>query len=197
MNAVNLLLEDSREQRTYRTSSVYRRWLRDYQSSFEEAFPDQDWQDSMRLLSEDEPGKYNPLDGPTYDISVKHMVRWGCGDASILEKRWNIVLPEWFLLFYSKVETAVLTWRNMFYLLHPQSIILVEEEHRDWHDNKSAAVRLIRFAEVWGAGDYLALRQSTKDQKWRVMYVSHEESTAIFKTLRWTEAKMMRISMHG
>lgn len=112
---------------------------------------------------------------------MKHLVRWGCGDASILEKRWNIELPDWFRHFYSKVETAVLAWRNLFCVLHPQNIILVEEEHREWHDNKDLAVRLVRFAQVWGSGDYLALRQSTKDQKWRIMYVSHEESTAYFQ----------------
>lgn len=175
MEPTELLRTESVAERIYRSEGVYIDAVARAIGGFQRRYPDGDWKDHCRLVSG------TPGNGE-YQIALRHFVRWGSADASLMERHWGIKLPPWIHEFYSQVSEAVFLWRNLIRVMPPVEVIRNEDEQRSWDGGGGLPIRLIRFAVIWLTGSHLALRQSVEDGRWRIMYVSGYDTTESART---------------
>lgn len=170
MSAVELLRGEADQIRNYRSRSNYFRELQSRIGDFQSKHPGIDWSQCCQLV-DGIPGKTE------YQIAVKHAIKWGAADASVMEKHWGIKLPDWMHDFYSQVSEGIFTWGNLFQLHHPLDVIKLETLHRSSEGALKIPVRLIRFITIWSTADCFALMKNPGEETWQITYAALDDGT--------------------
>lgn len=102
---------------------------------------------------------------------VRSLVEWGRADATVIEKHFDVQLPNWVHEFYRKVVRAVVYLRNPIVILAPQEVVEFETLRRNAHAEK-LPIRQVGFAHAGISGASFAFRQSVTKQVWEIAFSS-------------------------
>ncbi len=124
-----------------------------------------DWSHAVKIVE-------NTPDDWTYE--TRHLIRFGEEDLSLVERHFEVSLPESAHAFYREITECVLSLRNVLVVMSPADIITFEEEIRAVSTDKSGItpIRIIRFAHLIGTSTAFAFRKSCADERWRVTGIS-------------------------
>jgi hypothetical protein len=170
MKALELLQQEAGQRRLYRTDSDILETISPLVGYFQRKYPDSDWGNCCELVS----GRYGK---GSYDLSVRHMIRWGKADARVIEDAFQISLPPFIHEMYSQIQEAILVWRNIIHILPPEEVVAWERQNREWEGKEGQPVRLVRFIQSERLSGDIAIRQSVSDNKWRMFYVTVDDDS--------------------
>ena len=178
MKSIDLLREEEKHSRVYRTHTPIRREVLWHVSDMNARIPGIDWTDCCKF----------PNIAPrkdSYDIEVKHMIHWGRADARIIEDAFHVVLPNYVHEFYSEIQECVLNWKYSYHILRPEDVVDWETFYRGEEGKHDLPFNLIRFCKVSSSSDSIAFRKNTRTGQWNIVYSSLYISTEEFQSAKY------------
>lgn len=169
-NSVEALKQEANSSRVYRTRTPMCDEISWHASDMKTRAPEVDWSDCCKLLK-------GPPAIQAYEIEVKHMIRWGRADASVIEKAFGVKLPDDVHAFYAHIQECVLNWKYSYQILNPKDVVNWERYHRHEEGAKHLPYHLIRFCKISGSSDSIAFRKHTHTGQWNIDYAAICDST--------------------
>jgi hypothetical protein len=157
MKAIELLREEQKRFRIYDDCNVEM----DFQiAEYKKSFPDQNWDDYLRVLSEER-------------YAMRPMIRWGPADTSAFRTELGMILPDWMEEFYKQVTSAVLSMIECIVIMSPEDCVANQLGRIDVL-KKGGVVepdpcRMVPIAECGADGAYFYLYQRL-DGRWSIIY---------------------------
>jgi hypothetical protein len=171
MNAASQLLHFNQQTRRYCGSGEYIEIIKNEVSRIQSKHGG-GWSENLRIIGDPDDGIFE----------TKSLVCTGNSDLSLVERCFDVKLPDSAHLFYQNITECVLTLRLPLVVLSPEGIVVHETWHRDIYRQCgiSLPVQVIRFVMIPNDPINFAFRQNTKDKRWRIMLVSSTDEHPSF-----------------
>jgi hypothetical protein len=171
MSAAEQLIQHASETRVYETSYEYHGHISPNLNGLRKKYPEYSDQLEQCFQVLRKGTKKNPK----YQFAARHVVVPGNSDMGPIEKELGIVLPDFFTEFYSRVKCGVMVLRNPISVFDAETILdfaLLYQQIDLENGVPPEPIRILRFACVPPFPVCFAIRQSQRDGRWHVVYVS-------------------------
>lgn len=164
MKSTDILRTLENQDRIYSSNGWYPRYTTPCYEWMQRSDPTKEYFKPQELphLEEDDEGYRD-------QTLVRSLVQWGESDAKIIEKHFDIELPDWVHGFYAEVTRAVIFLRNPIMILSPSEVVEFEVRRREAF-RKKLPIRQVGFAHAGISGDSFAFRKSIAKEAWQIAY---------------------------
>ncbi|MBE7495571.1 MAG: hypothetical protein HS117_11535 [Verrucomicrobiaceae bacterium] len=163
MNIFEALAKLEREPRCYSSNGWFPRVVKPAMEWILPHVPNKKMEDVFQELPDVENGER--------DLTrVLTVVEWRPADLALVEKAFDVQLPDWAHGIYARISRAVICLRNPIVILPPNEIVEWEVLIRNASEKgrRKLPVRQIVFAKAGIEGSFFALRRHTLTNQWEV-----------------------------